>query len=331
MKVIKLALLAYNSLVVFAFLTVGSFKSDLKEQLLPILLIIPVGIFFAVSLANGLTGVSDHIHTWQFKVIKKLAYLYSLIVSALLLIAILSTAANTQEMVMVIMMIPLVGYFVICQWQRMKTVRHRSAKSLLKPTPLVKKRQLPASQLAKTLKEKISTPVMTAASAIKIQIEDLDDPVTDLIQTEPEELAEIVEEIDGERQTVKDRDRRQFLKLLGGTSVGLFVMSLVMPNKASAAFFGSVPGPGVVGLKDSLGTKIDPAEKFPTDGYNITEIDDDDLPAYYGFVNKQGHWYISKEDATGAYRYFKGTTMFSDQWEVREGFVYGYFDEIFGL
>lgn len=129
---------------------------------------------------------------------------------------------------------------------------------------------------------------------------------------------------------VADNDKRLFLKLIGSTSFSLLLMAL-FTKKAQASFFGSAPvGPGVVAIKDSAGNKIDPAEKNPTDGYEITEIDDSATPAYYGFVKKTGAWYIMQEDSTGAYRYAKGDSGFSTAWLGKGLLTYGYFNDIFG-
>jgi hypothetical protein len=130
-------------------------------------------------------------------------------------------------------------------------------------------------------------------------------------------------------QGVADNDKRLFLKLIGSSGVSLLLMAL-FTKKAQAAFFGSVPGPGVVAIKDSAGNKIDPAEKNPTDGYEITEIDDSSTPAYYGFVKKTGAWYIMEEGATGAYRYHKGDSGFSAAWAGKELLSYSYFNTVFG-
>jgi len=128
---------------------------------------------------------------------------------------------------------------------------------------------------------------------------------------------------------VADNDKRLFLKLIGSSGISLLLMAL-FTKKAQAAFFGSVPGPGVVAIKDSAGNKIDPAEKNPTDGYEITEIDDSGTPAYYGFVKKTGAWYIMEEGASGAYRYAKGDTGFSAAWTGKALLSYGYFNSVFG-
>ncbi|HHD92284.1 MAG TPA: hypothetical protein ENL06_01500 [Candidatus Portnoybacteria bacterium] len=63
------------------------------------------------------------------------------------------------------------------------------------------------------------------------------------------------------------------------------------------------------------------------DIYHISDIDDSS-PAYYGFVDKDGNWYIMKED-TGTYRYCKGTTDYSTNWSNRASLTYDYYDNIF--
>lgn len=138
---------------------------------------------------------------------------------------------------------------------------------------------------------------------------------------------EKLEEIKVEEGKV-DIDRRAFLKLIGTAGTTIFLFSVFGIKKAEAAFFGSVPGPGTVALKDSLGNKIDPAEKHPTDGYKINQLDDS-APAFYGFTNKIGAWFIMKEDSSGNYRYTKGSSGFPTNWTNRASLTYDYFDNVF--
>ncbi len=145
---------------------------------------------------------------------------------------------------------------------------------------------------------------------------------------EPEELKKIEDDYPAEKFGKSfELDRRMFLKLIG--SAGLSVLMLALFTKKShAAFFGSVPGPGTVALKDSTGAQIDPAIKHPTDGYRISQLDDSS-PAYYGFTEKGGAWFIMKEDSSGNYRYVKGASDFSTNWTGRAGLTYDYYDVIF--
>ena len=128
---------------------------------------------------------------------------------------------------------------------------------------------------------------------------------------------------------ISDDNRRLFLKLVGSTSLSMLFMVLIGKGTAKAAFFGSMPGPGTVAIKDSTGAVVDPAEKQPTDGYTITEVDDAGTTSYYGFVHKNGAWYITKEDASGSYRYAKGASLFSTNWTGRALLTYDYFDNVF--
>jgi len=160
-------------------------------------------------------------------------------------------------------------------------------------------------------------------------------PVTPAISVRNQEdlvLEEVNEETIKLKKEGVDVDRRIFLKLIGTAGLSLFFFSL-FTKKAQAAFFGSVPGPGTVALKDSLGNEIDPAEKQPTDGYNITELDDS-TPSYYGFMNKEGAWFIMKEDPAHPvdvpyYSYVKGDSSFSTNWTSRATLSYDYFNNTF--
>ncbi|BCX15082.1 MAG: hypothetical protein KatS3mg088_765 [Patescibacteria group bacterium] len=134
----------------------------------------------------------------------------------------------------------------------------------------------------------------------------------------------VVEE--GEVEKI-DIDRRAFLKIIGSAGMSLFMLAL-FTKKAEAAFFGSVPGPGTVGIKNASGQLINPAEKQPTDGYKISRIDDG-TPAYYGFTNKDGEWFIMKEDSSGNYTYAVGSTDFASNWTNRASLSYGEYFEKF--
>lgn len=126
---------------------------------------------------------------------------------------------------------------------------------------------------------------------------------------------------------VRDIDKRAFIKLIGSAGLSVFMLSLFTKN-AQAAFFGSVPGPGTVALKDSSGNQIDPAEKQPRDGYSIAQLDDS-VPAFYGFTNKEGAWFIMREDASGNYRYAAGSSDFATSWTNRASLTYDYFENVF--
>jgi|CXWL01.1.fsa_nt_gi hypothetical protein len=117
---------------------------------------------------------------------------------------------------------------------------------------------------------------------------------------------------------VSDNSKREFLKLLGATGISFFLFSL-FNRRPQTPFFTNPLGP----------TPTAPADTEPTDGYKISEIDDSAI-AFYGFTNKDGGWYIMREDSeTGSIRYSKGETNFTNSWTNREGLSYDYFNNTF--
>jgi hypothetical protein len=127
-----------------------------------------------------------------------------------------------------------------------------------------------------------------------------------------------------------DMDRRAFVKLIGSAGLSVFFLSL-FTKKAQAAFFGSAPGPGIVSLKDSTGTVIDPAVKHPTDGYRVYKIDDSAAIVYYGFKDKDGNWFILEDDS-GTYMYAVGTynDSFDDAWATKNTTLsYSLYEDVF--
>jgi len=127
---------------------------------------------------------------------------------------------------------------------------------------------------------------------------------------------------------IADVDRRAFLKLIGVAGISYFIFS-IFSKKAQIPFFGKLGGTAdSVALKNVEGKTIDPAERQPLDGFQISEIDDS-IIAYYGFINKEGAWYIMKEDTeTSSYRYAKGETSFPQGWTNRAKLKYDYFHNI---
>lgn len=141
-------------------------------------------------------------------------------------------------------------------------------------------------------------------------------------------VAPVVKSTEQVTKNVIDIDKRTFLKLIGGAGISLFLFS-IFNKRAENLFFKSLPASGTVALEDSDGKKIDPAQKHPTDGYNISEIDDN-IIAYFGFTNKDGSWFIMKEDTnTGSVRYTKANSNFPGNWSNRENLKYDYFDNTF--
>ena len=127
---------------------------------------------------------------------------------------------------------------------------------------------------------------------------------------------------------VIDIDKRSFLKLIGVSGLSLFLY-WIFTKRAGAPLFGGVSESGMVSLENAAGIKIDPAEKQPTDGYKITEIDDS-IIAHYGFTHKNGSWFIMRLDTdTGSFRYARGASNFAGGWDKREQLKYDYYVNVF--
>jgi len=125
-----------------------------------------------------------------------------------------------------------------------------------------------------------------------------------------------------------DIDKRAFLKLIGISGFSL-LLYWVFIRKSGTPLFGGTSESGTVSLQDTTGRKIDPAEKQPTDGYRITEIDDS-IIAYYGFTHKNDSWFIMRIDTdTGSFRYVRGNSDFAGGWNNREKLKYDYYVNVF--
>src|SRR3989338_10291385 len=64
---------------------------------------------------------------------------------------------------------------------------------------------------------------------------------------------------DLEQPKVNDQSKRDFLKVAGVAGAGIVASQLFSPNKAHALIMGSSPTTGVVGVKNSTNTRINPA------------------------------------------------------------------------
>ncbi len=67
-------------------------------------------------------------------------------------------------------------------------------------------------------------------------------------------------------------------------------------------------------------------------GYFVADVDDAATTKYYGFINKDGKWYILKEDTAASpktYRYDSGSSGYPTAWTGRAGGSYDYPNEKF--
>lgn len=135
-------------------------------------------------------------------------------------------------------------------------------------------------------------------------------------------------ESSNKQYVVSDIDKRAFLKLVGATGLS-FLMISIFGRKIESLFNGqSIQMPSLNSNPPS-GLTNPSASVSPTEGYAIAEIDEGDI-GYYGFINKQGAWFIMKEDLeSGSFRYVKGGSDFPSNWAKRENLKYDYFHEVF--
>jgi len=66
--------------------------------------------------------------------------------------------------------------------------------------------------------------------------------------------------------------------------------------------------------------------------YWVCNRDETVIPQYYGFMNKDGNWYIMEDnDATGVTRYCSGANAsdYPTNWTNRVSLTYGYPNESF--
>lgn len=326
MKVIKALPLYYNLLLVVALIVQGTLAARSLSDILLLFFLLPILGYFSLSISEQWRKTQPKHHIIRLKEV--LAWI-SLVLTSFLFVVIATNMRQLYEGILILLLFPLAGFFWIFVGK--KIFAHQKAKR-------------EQEEKEKALREKVAREKAAAEAAeaariaalLKVEVIDLDDipseEETALALQQQRENAGIpeLERLDGDEDQIDiDFKRREFLKIIGGTSLGLLVASLMNPQKAEAAFFGSVPGPGTVALKDTNDTEIDPAIKSPTDAYGITEIDDSAIPSYYGFVNKEGAWYILREDSSNSYRYAKGNSNFSSNWTSRAGLSYDYYHNVF--
>lgn len=133
---------------------------------------------------------------------------------------------------------------------------------------------------------------------------------------------------DKEAVEIVDIDKRTFLKMVGVAGLSYLVFS-TLTKKTQEVLLGKSAAAEAAILKDTYGNKIDPAERQPTDGYKISEVDTAGV-TFYGFINKDGGWYIMREDPEkGSFRYARGEANFLDSWKNRERLKYDFFNNVF--
>ena len=97
----------------------------------------------------------------------------------------------------------------------------------------------------------------------------------------------------------------------------------------SAAIVNVENFPAVIsGVSVPITGEISNPNDDPTSKYKITDIDSTEGTSYFGYVDKNGAWYIMKLNPTDA-RYVKGTSNYTTNWTGRAGLTYDYFNNVF--
>jgi hypothetical protein len=64
--------------------------------------------------------------------------------------------------------------------------------------------------------------------------------------------------------------------------------------------------------------------------YKLSDLDGTGDPAYYGYLDSDGGWYIMElNSALGTARYIKGDLDYATNWTGRAGLTYGYYSDTF--
>lgn len=98
---------------------------------------------------------------------------------------------------------------------------------------------------------------------------------------------------------------------------------------------GGVGGGGyeTIWIKDIAGSTINPAEKNPLDGYELSDWTDEMTnPQYHGFLHASGAWAIKTLDTSTnprTVRWCKGASGYVTEWGNRGSQTYDYFDATF--
>jgi len=76
--------------------------------------------------------------------------------------------------------------------------------------------------------------------------------------------------------------------------------------------------------EETLQLIVDPLAKYKSAGMDIASN-----PMYFGYLDKDGNWYIKKLDTTSGTTYVKGTSDYETAWTGRESLEYGLYNTIF--
>lgn len=142
----------------------------------------------------------------------------------------------------------------------------------------------------------------------------------------PNGYDEKIEGIKVEETKITDIDKRAFLKIIGAAGLSFFLISLFGRRVESFLFGQNLAR--ITGTSDVSKTEVgSPASAI--DEYSISGFDHQ-ADAYFGYIKKDGSWYIMKEDPnTKLFLYAKGNSKFPKNWENRKNLKYDYYNSVF--
>lgn len=290
-KIINL-LIIYNLLASILLLLGGIISISKLSDFITILLFLPLFFYFLLIFFKKAPIIKRKFPKESYRRITKMLSIYGFFFSIILFLSLLGNIKSFIELVFLLILTPFEIYFALV----------------------------------------VIDKINKNSSADSHHEEKEDKKEEEILADNVEVKEENIETIDGEKvetpkEVVREKDRRDFLKILASAGLGVALTGLINPQKAGAAFFGSVPGPGTIAVKDTSGTKIDPAIKSPTDAYGIMNTDESSYPYYYGFVNKDGAWYIVKAASDGSFTYAQGASGYN--WSTRASQTYASYDSTF--
>lgn len=304
MKKILNILIIYNLICTFALIGVGFLNINGVSDLFVLILFIPLVVYFALLAFKKAPIIKKRFSKNEYKKITKYLSVYSFFFSTILFLSLVGNIKSFLEIIFIVLLLPLELYFALVIIDKINKSENENKDDK-------------SDEPNEIEKDEEGVNIKTAEEETKEKEFDKEPELIEVKKVEEEKP----------KDEVKEKDRRDFLKIIAGAGAGMVLTGLVNPQKAGAAFFGSVPGPGTIAIKDTTGTKIDPSIKSPTDGYGIMNTDEASYPYYYGFVNKDGAWYIVKAASDGSFTYAKGSSSYP--WSSRASQTYGTFDTTF--
>lgn len=103
---------------------------------------------------------------------------------------------------------------------------------------------------------------------------------------------------------------------------------IVVDSRGKPVNLGQLPS--VITFPGGGGTSGAPIIAESLDQYHVSDGDETGATKYYGFLTKEGYWYIMQNNTSAnTYRYARGSSLYSANWANRASLSYGYFDVVF--